>query len=59
MSSTFRWGIIGTGGIAKTFLRDLALADGHEVVAVGSRTIEKARTFANDYGIKPLGSYEE
>ncbi|MEY3169265.1 MAG: hypothetical protein RL421_508 [Actinomycetota bacterium] len=59
MSTKFRWGIIGTGGIARRFVLDLALADGHEVVAVGSRTIDKARTFANEYGIKPLGSYEE
>jgi len=42
----FRWGIIGTGGIAKAFARDLSYFNRHIVQAVGSRSIDKARDFA-------------
>src|SRR5215469_11667352 len=40
-----RWGILGTGGIARQFTRDLLLA-GHTVTAVGSRAKETAEGFA-------------
>src|SRR5215469_5414113 len=40
-----RWGILGTGGIARQFTRDLLLA-GHTVTAVGSRAKESAEGFA-------------
>jgi predicted dehydrogenase len=43
---TLRWGILGTGGIARQFTRDLLLT-GHSVSAVGSRTKESAEEFAN------------
>ena len=54
----FRWGVIGTGGIARAFARDLKLAPGHNVVAVGSRSIEKAHEFGTQFGCLGLGSYE-
>ncbi len=58
--SDFRWGILGTGGIAQAFAADLAHAAGHVVAAVGSRTIEGAETFAKLYpSATPYGSYEE
>ena len=57
--TNFKWGLIGTGGIARSFARDLSRAPGHEVVAVGSRSIEKAREFTEQWGGKPFGSYEE
>lgn len=47
--SKFRWGILGTGGIARAFAHDLAFLEDHEVVAVGSRTIESAREFAKEF----------
>ncbi|CAN2204020.1 MviM Predicted dehydrogenases and related proteins [Candidatus Nanopelagicaceae bacterium] len=58
--STFRWGILGTGGIAQAFAADLAYLDGHSVAAVGSRTIESANGFAEKYAnCIAYGSYEE
>lgn len=59
MNEGFRWGIIGTGGIARAFIHDLELADGHLAIAVGSRTIEKARDFATPLGLNPFGSYQD
>lgn len=58
-SSIFRWGILGTGGIARTFAKDLALLEGHEVAAVGSRTLDKAEAFAHELSATPFGSYQE
>jgi len=43
--NTARWGILGTGGIARQFTSDLLLT-GHSVTAVGSRTRESAGQFA-------------
>jgi predicted dehydrogenase len=59
MSGNFRWGIIGTGSIAKAFARDLAFTSGHVVSAVGSRDLSKAEIFAEQFDCTPLGSYEE
>ena len=51
MSTKFRWGILGAGGIAKKFSSGVqALAD-HELIAVGSRTQEKADQFADQFNI--------
>jgi len=56
----FRWGIIGTGGIAKAFARDLSYFNNHIVQAVGSRSLEKASDFALEFpGCTSYGSYEE
>jgi len=53
------WGVIATGGIAADFVADLALTDSGEVVAVGSRRIESAETFADRFDIpRRHGSYE-
>ena len=59
MSHTIRWGILGTGGIANTFVRDL-IATGQTVVAVGSRSLSSAEAFASKYGIPHAhASYQE
>jgi len=56
----FRWGIIGTGGIAKAFARDLSYFNNHIVQAVGSRSIERATDFALEFpSCTPYGKYEE
>jgi hypothetical protein len=43
-ASPVRWGILGTGGMARIFTEDLIRLDGHVVTAVGSRSEAGART---------------
>jgi len=58
MTDRLRWGILGTGGIARAFTSDLNLT-GFTVSAVGSRTQDAADAFAAQHGIpRPHGSYE-
>ena len=57
--SNFKWGILGPGGIARAFAKDLQLLEGHEVAAVGSRTLINAQEFAKSFGGTAYGSYEE
>lgn len=57
-----RWGIMGTGTIATDFVRVLHGLVDAEVVAVGSRTSERAESFAAALGIagaRGYGSYAE
>ncbi len=54
-----RWGILATGGIARSFTRDL-LARGHRVSAVASRSRDRAQAFADEFGIpRAHGSYDD
>ena len=58
--STIRWGILATGRIAENFAKDLLLADGNELAAVGSRHLDAAAEFAERFGgARAHGSYEE
>ncbi|WP_040948250.1 Gfo/Idh/MocA family protein [Gorillibacterium massiliense] len=54
------WGIMGPGSISSTFAKDLVYADGAELIAVASRSSEKAKQFADEHGIpRAYGSYDE
>jgi predicted dehydrogenase len=57
--SNFSWAILGPGGIATAFAKDLALLDGHSIGAVGSRSLANAENFAAQFGGIAYGSYEE
>ncbi|HLO80189.1 MAG TPA: Gfo/Idh/MocA family oxidoreductase [Chitinophagaceae bacterium] len=55
-----RWGILGCGRIAGKFAADLLLVKDAELIAVGSRSKEKAQEFARKYPARNIhGSYEE
>ncbi len=55
-----KWGIIGTGKIAHTFAEALAGCEDAELLAVASRTTEKAQKFAEKFGFKRFyGSYSQ
>lgn len=55
-----RWGVLGTGGIAHSFLEGLRATPTAQVTAVGSRTRERAEEFADAWGIPQRhGSYED
>lgn len=55
-----RWGIAGPGRIAETVAAEFALVPDAELVAVGSRSLERAGEFAGRFGIpQAFGSYQE
>lgn len=57
---TVRWGILGPGNIARSFATALREGTRQEVVAVGSRSVERARGFADEFGVPAAyGSYED
>lgn len=57
-ATPIRWGILGTGNIAKTFARGLAADPGSRLVAVGSRTAASAATFATEFPCTAHATYE-
>src|SRR5438093_2076854 len=60
MSNRIRWGILGTGNIARRFAAALKQLPDAELAAVGSRSLAKAREFAYQLDIPYLfGSYDE
>jgi hypothetical protein len=63
MGASLRFGILGTGWIARKFADDLVWAKGCSLTAAASRDIGKAREFAGACpgfpGLKAYGSYEE
>lgn len=60
MKNTIGWGIMATGTIADKFCEGLKYLEDAEIVAVGSRSKDKALEFSRKHGIKKAyGSYEE
>jgi predicted dehydrogenase len=56
---TIRWGVLAPGRIAHKFVADLALVPDGELVATGSRTLDRASAFADEHGGAAYGSYAE
>ena len=58
-----RWGILGPGGIARRFAREIPAHTASRIVAVGSRDLGRAQRFVAenlpDQGVRAYGSYEE
>jgi predicted dehydrogenase len=55
-----RWGVMGTGWIAERFVEALQQHTRQQVVAVGSRTLDGAITFAKRFDLRAgHGSYQE
>ncbi|TWU43154.1 1,5-anhydro-D-fructose reductase [Novipirellula aureliae] len=46
-----RFGVIGTGRITRRLVADIQSTDGAKVTAIASRTSERARWYADQYGI--------
>ena len=55
-----RWAILGTAHIAETVVAAMGRSPSNEVVAVASRSLDKARQWGEQQGIaKAYGSYQE
>ena len=56
-----KWGILATGNIAGKFAQTVGKMEKEEqIVAVGSRSLERGKEFAEKYGISTYyASYEE
>lgn len=60
MPQKIAWGILGAGAIADAFAKGLATSQTGKLIAVGSRSKEKANTFADKFSVPNRhGSYEE
>lgn len=60
MTTPLRWGIIGTGGIARVFAHALAVSSTGTLTAVASRTQEAAEAFGTTFDVaQRYGSYAE
>jgi predicted dehydrogenase len=55
-----RWGIVSTGDIAHTMAGELRLLPDAELAAVSSRSLRRARAFADDFGVwRAYGSVDD
>ncbi|MEL6919024.1 MAG: Gfo/Idh/MocA family oxidoreductase [Bacteroidota bacterium] len=60
MDQKIRWGIVGLGNIAHHFAKDLTLVTDGKLTAVASRSLRKAKEFADQYHVDyTFGSYQE
>jgi aryl-alcohol dehydrogenase-like predicted oxidoreductase/predicted dehydrogenase len=53
-----KWGILGTGSIAKSFAQALTEAEGSKLEAVASRTLQRASSFAKEYQVQAFETYQ-
>jgi predicted dehydrogenase len=51
MSDSIRWGILGTGKIAKAFANGLSVLPDAQLLAVGSRQVETAEQFGDNFQV--------
>lgn len=59
MSEKIRWGLLSTARINDALIEPIKQAERSELVAVASRNLEKAQSYAKEKGIpKAYGSYE-
>ena len=59
VTETVRWGVVGPGAIAAGFAEAMTLVDGGAIVAVASRSFQRATEFADRHGVQSrYGDYE-
>ncbi len=60
IATPLRWGVLGPGRIASRIVRAVGASRRSELVAVASRELDRAMTFAARHGIpRAFGSYDE
>jgi len=60
MEKIIKWGILGPGNIANQFARGLRVISDAKLLAVGSRSMDRANSFADKYNVpKRYGSYAD
>ncbi len=60
MNQILRWGFLCTANINRKLIPPIQDSVRHELTAVSSRSVEKAKVYAEEYGFKKsYGSYEE
>jgi predicted dehydrogenase len=52
MDAMIRWGVVGPGAIAAGFADAMGMVEGGDIVAVASRSSERADAYADRYGIE-------
>jgi predicted dehydrogenase len=58
MSEPLKWGILGTGNIARKFAAQLPQSSRAELTSVGSRSDQSAARFAEEFGGSAHGDYQ-
>lgn len=59
MTSSLRWGLLGTGAIARKFAAELPHSQTGHLQSIGSRSQEAAANFAKDFPVKNIHSTYE